>query len=68
MKNPKCPGCGKAVDEPRTDEALPEWFPFCGERCRMADLGRWMTESYSIGRPITEEDDIPEELLEGNDE
>jgi uncharacterized protein len=22
--------------------------PFCSERCRMADLGRWLTEGYRV--------------------
>jgi len=28
-------------------------FPFCSERCRMLDLGRWVNEEYRI----PEEDD-----------
>lgn len=23
-------------------------FPFCSERCRMQDLGHWLSESYRI--------------------
>jgi endogenous inhibitor of DNA gyrase (YacG/DUF329 family) len=23
-------------------------WPFCSDRCRLADLGRWMGESYRI--------------------
>jgi endogenous inhibitor of DNA gyrase (YacG/DUF329 family) len=26
----------------------PEWRPFCTERCRMADLGRWLAGDYRI--------------------
>lgn len=39
----KCPGCGK--------ETLWKgniWRPFCSERCKMADLGAWITEGYKI--------------------
>jgi uncharacterized protein len=27
-----------------------EWpeFPFCGKRCKLIDIGRWLGESYSI--------------------
>jgi hypothetical protein len=27
-----------------------EWpdFPFCSERCRLIDLGRWLGENYRI--------------------
>ena len=31
-------------------------FPFCSERCRMADLGAWIDEKYTISRPIQESD------------
>jgi endogenous inhibitor of DNA gyrase (YacG/DUF329 family) len=36
-------------------------MPFCSQRCRYADLNRWMTES--IGLPIgsSEEEDDDEE-------
>ena len=30
------------------------WKPFCSERCKMADLGRWLTGSYSV--PVREND------------
>ena len=39
----KCPQCGKLVrwqDNPDR--------PFCSERCRLVDLGRWADESYRI--------------------
>jgi len=26
----------------------PAWRPFCGERCKMADLGRWLGEEYRV--------------------
>ena len=28
--------------------ADPAWRPFCSERCKMADLGRWLMGDYSI--------------------
>jgi endogenous inhibitor of DNA gyrase (YacG/DUF329 family) len=32
--------------------------PFCSERCRLVDLGRWATESYRLaGDPLAEDDD-----------
>ena len=30
--------------------------PFCSERCRLADLGKWLDGGYRIGAPISEED------------
>jgi endogenous inhibitor of DNA gyrase (YacG/DUF329 family) len=26
----------------------PAWRPFCGERCKLADLGRWLSEDYRV--------------------
>jgi len=26
-------------------------FPFCSERCRLVDLGRWLKEEYRIPGP-----------------
>jgi endogenous inhibitor of DNA gyrase (YacG/DUF329 family) len=43
-----CPQCGKPV------AWLPEekWRPFCSERCRLIDLGEWLSEEKRIpGEP-----------------
>jgi endogenous inhibitor of DNA gyrase (YacG/DUF329 family) len=29
-------------------EAANRWRPFCSERCRMIDLGRWAAEDYRV--------------------
>ena len=39
----KCPKCKKEVDWEGN-----EWRPFCSERCKMVDLGAWVSEIYSI--------------------
>jgi uncharacterized protein len=34
----------------------PVWRPFCSERCKMADLGRWLTGGYSVpAEPLPED-------------
>jgi uncharacterized protein len=44
-----CPTCRAAV---KKDPARPsKLFPFCCERCYMADLGRWLAEDYRIPGP-----------------
>ena len=40
-----CPICKKAVARDNPD------FPFCGERCRIIDLGNWATDQYVIPGP-----------------
>jgi endogenous inhibitor of DNA gyrase (YacG/DUF329 family) len=38
------------------------WRPFCSERCRLIDLGEWMSEGHRIaGEPAGEESDPGEE-------
>ena len=44
-----CPVCEKRF-EPEDSPAL----PFCSERCRLIDLGRWLDEGY--GMPFERED------------
>ena len=41
--------CGAAAP-PRSENRV---FPFCSERCRTIDLGRWLDERYRI--PTREE-------------
>jgi endogenous inhibitor of DNA gyrase (YacG/DUF329 family) len=51
-----CPTCGRAITvEDGTRAAFPT-LPFCSPRCRNADLGSWLNESYRIAAPVSEED------------
>jgi endogenous inhibitor of DNA gyrase (YacG/DUF329 family) len=45
----RCPICSKAFTADRIED-LPT-FPFCSDRCRLVDLGRWIDESYTIPGP-----------------
>ena len=41
----------------RKRPADPAWRPFCSERCRMADLGRWLGGEYRVpAEPAPEAD------------
>ena len=31
---------------------LPKNFPFCSERCKAADLAKWLNEEYAISSPL----------------
>ncbi len=42
-----CPICGKAA-KPRAENRA---FPFCSERCKLIDLGKWLGEDYRIPGP-----------------
>ena len=53
-----CPICKKPVTAADGD------FPFCGERCRILDLGKWASGDYRITSPILDPD-LLEELEAG---
>lgn len=43
----RCPTCRKIVL--RSDAQ----FPFCSERCKAIDLGKWASGGYVISTPLT---------------
>lgn len=45
-----CPSCGQSTS------LFADHWPFCSPRCRSADLGRWLSGSYQISRPLEERD------------
>jgi uncharacterized protein len=42
-----CTLCGRSV-APREENPA---FPFCSDRCRLVDLGKWLGEEYRIPGP-----------------
>jgi endogenous inhibitor of DNA gyrase (YacG/DUF329 family) len=44
-------------------QLLADWpqFPFCSPKCRTIDLGRWLSESYTIPKEEVEDADEEEE-------
>lgn len=50
----RCPTCRKLVLR-----AEPE-FPFCSERCRLIDLGKWASGAYVVSTPINQGDQFGE--------
>lgn len=50
----RCPTCRTVVTE------KDENFPFCSDRCRVIDLGKWASGGYRISSPI-----LDPEVLEG---
>ena len=47
-KSLRCPICKKAVRARSAD------FPFCSDRCRTIDLGKWASGGYVISSPVTD--------------
>jgi uncharacterized protein len=55
-----CPICNKAAAENNDPIAPNHWFPFCSERCKLIDLGRWLDGKYQIPvKPTEEAADVP---------
>jgi endogenous inhibitor of DNA gyrase (YacG/DUF329 family) len=50
----RCPTCRTLVTASDAD------FPFCSDRCRLIDLGKWASGAYRISSPI-----LDPEVLEG---
>ena len=42
----RCPSCGMLV------RPVDEDFPFCSDRCRKIDLGKWASGAYKISSPV----------------
>ncbi len=53
----RCPTCRALVAKDN------EYFPFCSDRCRLIDLGKWASGEYRISSPI-----LDPEVLEGLNE
>ena len=54
----RCPTCRTIVT------AGDQHFPFCSDRCRLIDLGKWASGGYVISTPITDPEML-ENLAEG---
>jgi hypothetical protein len=44
----RCPICKKVVKSTAAD------LPFCSQRCRTIDLGKWASGAYVISSPVTD--------------
>jgi hypothetical protein len=44
----RCPTCRKIVLKNDAE------FPFCSERCRLIDLGKWASGGYVISSPLND--------------
>ena len=48
----RCPICKKTVVSTGPD------FPFCSDRCREIDLGKWASGDYVLSSPVQEEEEV----------
>jgi len=54
----QCPTCKAPVKS--TDPQ----FPFCSERCRLIDLGKWASDAYVVSSPVRDTSEVLEESSE----
>lgn len=49
----KCPECSQKFNYYESD-----FRPFCSEKCKMVDLGMWLTGNYTVAsqEPLSESD------------
>jgi len=48
LRSLRCPICKTRTPRTASD------FPFCSERCRLIDLGKWASGQYVVSRPLEE--------------
>jgi hypothetical protein len=58
----RCPICKKPVKSTDTE------FPFCSERCRTIDLGKWASGAYVISSPVQDTSEGIEDASPDSDE
>ena len=52
----RCPICKKEVKSASQD------FPFCSDRCRTIDLGKWASGGYVISSPVTDAEESIQDI------
>jgi endogenous inhibitor of DNA gyrase (YacG/DUF329 family) len=53
----RCPVCRKVIDAAIQQESREgNFYPFCSQRCKMVDLGRWLDGNYKIISRLRPED------------
>lgn len=63
----KCPICKRKVPVPPPGATQQQrgFYPFCTDRCRLVDLGRWLDGAYQIPVKDTDDDEEKERSDEG---
>lgn len=59
--HPRCPTCDMLVDVNASRKQL----PFCSDRCRLIDLGRWLKEEHTLPCEADDEESEQEHQSSG---
>lgn len=52
----RCPICQSPVPAP--EPGVKSFRPFCSDRCKLVDLGKWFSESYAIPGPPADPSEV----------
>ena len=59
----RCPICKNPVKNEDPE------FPFCSERCKAIDLGKWASGAYVISSPVQDiSEELPDETFDDSSE
>ena len=54
----RCPLCNKVIDDmTRQNSREGKFYPFCSNRCKLIDLGKWLDGNYRIAAQEDKEDE-----------
>jgi uncharacterized protein len=54
----RCPVCLKVIDGAIERESREgKFYPFCSQRCKLIDLGRWLDSKYRITAKLKTEEE-----------
>jgi len=56
----RCPECKRKFSY--VDLQQHPWFPFCSERCKIVDLGRWFNGEYAVVEDLTKGHDLKDKI------
>ena len=54
----RCPTCKRQL-EPEAEPEGRKFAPFCSERCKLIDLGKWLGEDYRVPEGPDGSADVP---------
>jgi uncharacterized protein len=60
----RCAHCGTKI----ASRAENPWAPFCSERCKLIDLGKWLGEEYRVPAGPRQEGEAQDSLVDGGGE
>ena len=63
----RCPVCDKVIDKAaRQDSRIAKFYPFCSDRCKLIDLGKWFDGNYRIAAQANEEEETGEKAAKAD--